>query len=76
MPYVTSWERRGLKRGEELGRLDLVLRLLKRKLGELEQRLTAQIETLSALKLNQLGEARLEFDSPADLEKWLQRKAK
>lgn len=76
MPYVTSWERRGLKRGEEIGRLDLVLRLLKRKLGELDQRLTAKIETLSVLKLNQLGEALLEFESAADLETWLQRKAK
>ncbi|HEX4947364.1 MAG TPA: DUF4351 domain-containing protein [Blastocatellia bacterium] len=53
-----------------------MLRQLNRKLGEIDESLTAKIETLSVLKLNQLGEALLEFDSTADLEQWLRRKAK
>ncbi len=91
MPYVTSWERRGEKRGREKGReegreegrkigekqglLDATFRLLNRKLGQLDDEVQAQIEKLSVARLKKLVEDLLDFSQPADLERWLKRKA-
>ncbi len=74
MPYVTSWERIAQKRGEQSGRLAVVLRLLKLKIGELDEKLRERIENLSSARLDQLAVALLKFTEPSDLERWLKRR--
>jgi hypothetical protein len=75
MPYVTSWERIAQKHGEEIGERKIVLRLLKQKPGDLDAEVTARIEQLSTSRLEKLVDALPGFSHPADLERWLKRKA-
>jgi hypothetical protein len=53
------------------GEAKLVLRLLRRRIGEIPDNLSEQIRELSIEQLGNLGEALLDFESQADLEKWL-----
>jgi hypothetical protein len=64
MKIVTSW-------AEEAERA-LVLRLLRKRVGELDKETSARIETLSTEQLGELGEALLDFSGPDDLAAWLQ----
>lgn len=48
-----------------------MLRLLKRRFGELPPHITETIQKLSVEKLEDLGEALLDFESQADLINWL-----
>ncbi|MDJ0559592.1 MAG: DUF4351 domain-containing protein, partial [Microcystis sp. M53599_WE4] len=57
--------------GLQQGEAKLVLRLLKRRFGELPPHITETIQKLSVEKLEDLGEALLDFDSQADLINWL-----
>ena len=50
----------------------MLLRQLRKRLGDLDAAVEAQIESLSADRLEQLGEALLDFNSLADLDAWLQ----
>ncbi|NJL39753.1 MAG: DUF4351 domain-containing protein [Leptolyngbyaceae cyanobacterium RM2_2_4] len=63
MEIRTSW-------GEQAER-SLILRLLKRRVGEVPESLITQIESLPIEQLEALGEALLDFSSMADLENWL-----
>ncbi|AUB40229.1 putative transposase YdaD [Nostoc flagelliforme CCNUN1] len=49
----------------------LVLRLLNRRIGEIDASLIERIKSLSLEQLENLGEALLDFSSVADLETWL-----
>jgi predicted transposase YdaD len=78
--YVTNAERfgfeRGIQEGRQAGRQEgessLVLRLLKRRLGGLSPETEAQIVALSLTRLEELGEALLDFSKSSDLSDWLQ----
>jgi hypothetical protein len=82
MPYVTSWERRAEKRGRAEGKklgakeslLDTVFRLLKLKIGKLDNDIKLQLEKLSVARLKKLTEDLLNFSQPDDLDRWLKRK--
>ena len=78
MPYVTSWERiaqkRGEKKGLKEGRLALVLHLLRRRVGVLDEAVKARVEKLSSARLEQLALASSDFTQPSDLERWLKRR--
>ncbi len=69
MQTITSWE----KRGQLKGKVDLVLRLLQRKLGQVPPPLEATILTLELEAIERLGEALLDFNHVDDLSTWLQR---
>lgn len=58
--------------GRQEGEVALVLRLLQRRLGELEPSVVEQIRALSLPAVEALAEALLEFSTLADLESWLQ----
>jgi predicted transposase YdaD len=58
-------------RGEARGELNLVLRLLTRRIGLMATESEAQVRTLSLVKLEELGEALLDFSQPSDLSDWL-----
>jgi predicted transposase YdaD len=87
MQIVTSWERQGIAKGAEKGRQEgrqeqassLVLRQLKRKFGKVSKSIEQTITTLSMVsdrpkvndRLNDSGEALLDFSAEADLRAWL-----
>jgi len=57
--------------GRQEGKQDLILRLLNRRIGEIDASLIERIKGLSIEQLENLGEALLDFSSVADLETWL-----
>jgi predicted transposase/invertase (TIGR01784 family) len=63
--------REGRKEGKQEGELNLVLRLLPRRIGTLSPELIAQISALNLPQLEALGEALLDFSRPSDLTDWL-----
>ncbi|MBN3896465.1 MAG: DUF4351 domain-containing protein [Nostoc sp. NOS(2021)] len=68
MQIVTSWMRQGIQQGE----LKMILRLLNRRIGEVNPQLQERIQTLSTAELENLGEALLDFTTAADLEAWFE----
>jgi hypothetical protein len=64
---IQQGEAIGLQKGEA----KVVLRLLNRRFGELPPHITETIQKLSVEKLEDLGEALLDFKSQADLINWL-----
>lgn len=61
----------GREEGREEGERLLILRLLTKKVGELDESMRDGIAVLSVEQLESLGEALLEFSSRSDLEEWL-----
>ena len=53
------------------GKLELISRLLKRRIGEISAKLESQIKELSGEKLDELSEAILDFSQPDDLVNWI-----
>jgi hypothetical protein len=84
MPYVTSVERiaesrgeargeaRGKALGEARGRVSLLLRQLAKVCGPLPEDVADRIRDLPNQQIETLGEALLDFHSPADLQTWLE----
>ncbi len=69
MQIVTSWMRTGIEQGIQR-ETDLIVRLLQRKVGELEPAVEAQIRGLDIDQLEDLGEALLDFEEAEDLTTW------
>ncbi len=67
--------RRGVRKGRQAGQSALVLRQLRRRLGPLPEARRRAIGKLSLPKIEALGEALLDFDSPEDLTRWMQKNA-
>jgi hypothetical protein len=61
--------------GRQQGELDLVLRLLMRRLGALPESQKKAIQKLKLSKIEALGESLLEFKSRTDLARWLKKNA-
>jgi hypothetical protein len=74
MELTTSWKEEGIKIGRREGRqreCELILRMLRKRLGILKCATEARIRELSFDKLEGLGVASLDFTSAADLKNWL-----
>ena len=82
-PLIELGERRGLHRGlheglqegRHQGEVELVVRQLGRRLGDLSAQQKKAIRRLPVSKIEALGEALLDFSSPADLARWLRQNA-
>jgi predicted transposase YdaD len=61
----------GLEQGREEATLNLVIRLLTKRFGEISQEKRSSISTLSLPVLEDLSEALLDFTSLTDLQTWL-----
>ena len=80
MRYVTTGERIGYERGREEGKQEgrqegeqaIILKLLKRRVGEPSPEIQQRIQSLSGNQLETLGEALLDFTSMSDLLNWLE----
>lgn len=68
---IQSAELVGEERGRQIGESELVLRLLKRRVGDISPAFQAQIKALPLERLEALGEALLDFTGEIDLERWL-----
>lgn len=76
LEWEQQTEQRGLEKGLQQGEQSLILRLLKRRIGgELPPAMLQQIQGLSLLQLETLGEALLDFTGADDLAMWLQQNA-
>jgi hypothetical protein len=53
------------------GEQRLIIRLLNRRIGEIDSSLIQKVQELPVEKLEELGEALLDFTSVTDLENWL-----
>ncbi|MGH8248898.1 MAG: DUF4351 domain-containing protein, partial [Gammaproteobacteria bacterium] len=77
MEITTSWKEEGLKegllKGRQEGALNLVVRLLHRRLPDLHASIEKQVRALPASDLEKLSEALLEFSSLSDLKNWLRK---
>jgi predicted transposase YdaD len=58
--------------GRQEGAVNLLLRLLNRRIGGIAAELSAKLSSLSLENLENLGEALLDFQSVEDLEQWLE----
>ncbi|MBC1193782.1 DUF4351 domain-containing protein [Microcystis aeruginosa BLCCF158] len=58
--------------GRQEGAVNLLLRQLNRRIGEISAELSTNIQSLYLEKLENLGEALLDFQSVEDLEQWLE----
>jgi Domain of unknown function (DUF4351) len=68
-----EWEQQTEQRGAAQEAQLLVLRQLKRRIGELPPVMQTQIQALSLAQIESLGEALLDFTSAEDLSVWMQR---
>jgi predicted transposase YdaD len=78
MELTTSWKEEGMEIGRQEGRQEglqreqqFILRLLKRRFGDLAPELESAIGQLPVDRLEELGEAYVDFPSIADLKRWL-----
>ena len=67
MQITTSWEQKGIAKGQS----NTILRLLNRKLGSLPDATIQQIKSLQPNQLDSLTEDLLDFKSIDDLDRWL-----
>lgn len=72
MRYITSWERMGIERGREEGKIALILRQLTRRIGSLDRPVEEQIRQLTSQQLDELADALLDFTEAAQLLTWLE----
>jgi hypothetical protein len=76
LEWEQQTEQRGRQEGEQTGALReaqaLILRLLSRRIGNISEEMRSQVEALSIVQLEALGEALLDFSEDGDLVRWLQ----
>ncbi|MTJ32883.1 MULTISPECIES: DUF4351 domain-containing protein [Aphanizomenon] len=63
----------GRQKGLQEGEANLVIRQLRRRLGELPESQCSQIKSFPVSQLEDLGEALLDFQGIEDLDDWLQK---
>ena len=63
--------REGIEEGIELGEIKLILRQLRRSLGDIPPEISSKIQQLSVEQLDLLGEELLDFQTIEELETWL-----
>jgi len=73
MEFTTSWHEEGRIEGRHQGAVDMVLRLIRRRVGDAPAPLIARIDALPIEALQRLGEDVLDLTTHADVERWLSR---
>ncbi len=62
----------GKEEGRQEGEQAIILKLLKKRVGEISLELQERVQALSVNQLENLGEALLDFTNMTDLLNWLQ----
>jgi len=68
---IAEGEAKGRAEGKQEGEVSFALRILRKRFGQISQDLEKQIQGLSIERLEDLGEALLDFTTEADLVDWL-----
>ena len=68
---ITSWEQKGIDIGLRQGMEHIVLRQLRRRIGNLSQSQEERLDALSTDQLDILSDALFDMKTPSDLETWL-----
>ena len=80
MEMMTSWEesglKKGLKKGEQLGSVKIILRLLNKRFGKIDKSIENILSKLSVKNLESLSESLFDFKDTDDLQIWLNRVSK
>ena len=71
MRYMTSWRLEGIEEGRLEEAQRLTLRQLPLRISDVSELQEAHIRRLSLERLEDLGEALLDFTQPDDLDAWL-----
>ena len=71
MHHEARGREQGLEQGLKTGELEITMRLLQRRCGDLTPSQEARIHALPLPQLEALAEALLDFQAAADLEAWL-----
>ncbi len=71
LEWEQATQQRAEAKGIEQGQRSLLLRQLTRRVGEVPEATRSQIDALSLIQLESLGEALLDFSNLTDLEAWL-----
>ncbi len=71
MQIVTSWMEQGIEQGEQKATLKSVLRVLHRRVGELDAGVNERLQLLSVSQLEDLLDAALDFSQMENLTGWL-----
>jgi hypothetical protein len=74
-PFIELGRQQGIEKGRHEGEVELVLRLLSRRLGAVSTSQKKLIQRLGLEKIEALGESLLDFESPADFARWLKKNA-
>jgi len=72
---IAEVERQGIQQGLQLGiqkEINMLIRLLKRKIGDVSPELEIRVRNIPIEKLEDFGEALLDFNSIQDLTDWLE----
>ena len=72
MKYVTTAERVGIKKGQQLGSAAIVLRMLQGRFGALDEATQAHVRALPLVEIEALSDALFSFATRDDLGEWLQ----
>ena len=75
MELMTSWKEEGIEIGVQR-EIDFVLRLIKKRFGNLREITEKSVRTLPIDKAEELGVALFDFKDAKDLENWLNRASK
>ena len=67
-----EWEQQTEQRSKLEGEQSLVLRQLTRRIGEITPEVRSQVQALSLMQIESLGEALLDFSQTSDLVNWLE----
>ena len=70
MELTTSWKEEGIELGRHQATLELVLRQLTRRIGDLPAPAEASVRSLSQADLEELAVTLLDFQVPQDLDRW------
>jgi hypothetical protein len=70
-PFIELGKQRGLEQGRQQGEAELVLKQLARRIGAIRSSQEEIIRSLPLPKIEALGEALLDFTSPADFARWV-----
>jgi uncharacterized protein (DUF2384 family) len=71
MEIVTSWEEVGFEKDEKRGKLELIIKLIKKRFGILKEKQEKQILALPIDKIDELAMALLDFKNAEELQNWL-----
>jgi predicted transposase YdaD len=71
-PVYLKWREETLQEGRQEQGMQLIIRQLTRRVGELSPEVRSRLTTLSLSQLDTLGEALLDFNRIEDLNHWLQ----